>query len=310
MRCTWVLVLAVACSKSKPKEEPAASPPTATSPAPAVVAAPADASVVADAAAVKGDAAVAEVACTVDALKQLRKTADAHVKAGAPDKAVVLLDSVSCFLEEEQDAALNEQIAWSISDHAFALYKAGKHEDCYRVAESQLQPYRGNVAEVFGDDTKVVKALSYNSGLCRKAAEKKRGTFVERGPCALGDGIGFPGDPNTCLDIGEMGHTIDEDGNQDRECGAISLLEPGKGGKPARTALTVEGDHDANLSDASVCCNNGSITFQKRGTTWALLVTTEGENCQGGTARTSEEHVYELRGDKLVLVHKLDAAYH
>jgi hypothetical protein len=42
-----------------------------------------------------------------------------------------------------------------------------------------------------------------------------------------------------------------------------------------------------------------------------VLVGSGGRNCIGGTANTSEQHVYELVGGKtLRLVGRLDAAYH
>jgi len=48
--------------------------------------------------------------------------------------------------------------------------------------------------------------------------------------------------------------------------------------------------------------------FGKRGATWAVLVESQGRDCNGGTASSEEQH--ELKGTKLELVHTLDAVAH
>jgi hypothetical protein len=205
----------------------------------------------------------------------------------------------------EQPAALNEQIAWTISDLAFAYYKAGKLEDCYGTADGQLAPYIGNVANVFDDKHKVMRALSYNADLCKKAIDKKLGAFVAATPCALAEnGHGIPpavhgGKEPACVVIQD----VKREGEDDLECGAVSLVTKGAAPK------TLEPD-GGNLGDPSLCCNLGKVSFQKRGESWAMLVLSGGRDCFGGTASSSEQHVYELSGTTLKLVHRAESTYH
>jgi hypothetical protein len=259
-----------------------------------------------DAAVSAADAGVAEVEvpCTVKDIKQARKDADTFIKAGKARDAVALLQRIQCWLDEGQDPALQEQIAWQISDLALALYKAGDPEACYARAAGQLDPYPHNVASSFGEDSAVIRALGYNAELCHKAGEKKRGPFVDAGECSGGDGVAVPpgilaGAP-ACIVIGEP--RKDADGNP--MCGSVTLVQ---GKKRTRLAIASE---DANLADPSVCCNISSFGFAKRKQGWAMLVKSGGRNCQGGTANTSEEHVYELSGATLTLAHQLDYASH
>src|SRR5512139_1730319 len=131
-----VCLLLVACDKSS-KPAPAPAPGSASAVvAPAAV----DAAVVAIADAAAVDATTvdaAPIACTAPAIGQARKEAEAHVKAGRYDAAIALLDSESCYLEMDQPDALKLQIAWRLSDLAFAYYKAGKFASCYSIAAGQ-----------------------------------------------------------------------------------------------------------------------------------------------------------------------------
>ena len=251
------------------------------------------------------DAAVEVVACTARAIADARKRAQVHLKAGAFDAALALLDGGTCFLSSDQEPALQLQIAWQISDLAFAQYKAGRPEACYATAASQLLPYIGNVGEVFSDDTQVMRALAYNAQLCQKAIDKQRGAFIAA-PCALGIENAH-GLPAQVLGPGAAACLVLEDGARAEEdlyaCGKVVLVR--KGG--ARTVLEVE---EGNLADSSVCCNVTGVSFAKRPTGWAVLIETEGRDCNGGTAASEEQHVYELRGTTLELAHTVRAVAH
>jgi hypothetical protein len=301
VRALIVLLGLVACDKSSSHQSPPASKPAA---APIV----ADAGVVAIVdAAPAVDAA--PIACEVAALKAARKQADAYVKAGQYDAAIALLQPDGCYLEDEQSQALHEQIAWRISDLAYAYYKAGKLEDCYAVAASQLAPYRGNV-DSFDNLEKPSAALAYNAKLCQEAVDKKLGAFTDAAKCTLAeDAWGIPAealggdDREAC--IVQSGDRKDEEGL--RTCGEVTLVQQSKKGRLSRTKLKVD---DGNLTDGSVCCNITSVGFARRPKTWAMRVVTLGRNCDGGTASTEEQQVYELEGTALRSVHTMGAAFH
>jgi hypothetical protein len=305
MRRHVLLVLAAACTKKQ------ADPP------PAQVAAAHDAAtvaIVADAAldaSLPADAAppdAAETPCTAVAIKAVRKEADALVTAGKYREALALLDEGTCFLDDDQPRELQSQIAWRISDRAFALYKAGELEACYSEAAGQLESYIGNVAHVFEDGHPSLSALEHNAKLCHDAIDKQRGEFVAATECSLeGNTFAIPnkiaGADEHCVHI--------EDGKQDADemwqCGGVTLLRGHADGSVKRTRLTVD---DGNLVDSGVCCTVGEPAFQKRGSTWRMLVPSAGRNCDGGTASMEAEDVYELTGTKLVLVHHLGAVHH
>ena len=242
----------------------------------------------------------APIACTVEAIKAARKQADAHVKAGAYAAAIALLDSDTCLLDADQPAPLQAQIAWRMSDLSFAYYKAGNYGACYGIAAAQTTPYIGNIGSVFDEGDAVMRALDYNAKLCLKAAEKERGPFVGADPCPFDENaFAIPGGGCLAFEAGK------EDADGLLECGPV-VVRDRKGGK--RTVLELDG---GNLADGSVCCNVQSVSFGKRpGARWAVLVVTEGKDCNGGTASSEEQHAYVLKGTKLELVHTLRAIAH
>lgn len=303
MRRHVLLVLAAACTKKQ-----------ADPPPPQAVARDAAVAIVADAAldaAPPADASppdAAEAACTAVAIKAVRKEADDLVKASKYREALALLDEGTCFIDDDQPRELQIQIAWRLSDRTFALYKAGELEACYAEAAGQLEPYVGNVAHIFEDGHAALSALEHNAKLCHDAMEKQRGEFAAAGACSLEDNtFAIPnhiaGTDEHCLHF--------EDGKQDADemwqCGAVTLLRGQPDGTVKRTRLTID---DGNLVDSGVCCTVGEPGFQKRGSTWRMLVPSAGRNCDGGTAAMEAEDVYELTGTKLVLVHHLGAVHH
>lgn len=303
MRALIVLTILAACDKSsssQPTPKPAVAPiVTDAGTVDAVVA-------VADAAAPTVDAA--PIACTTAALKAARKQAEAHVKAAQYDAAIALLQADGCYLDGDQDAALQQQIAWRISDLAFAYYKAGKFEQCYAEAASELAPYVGNVAHYI-EDGPVIQALDYNAKICLEAVNKQRGAFTPSTTCTLAEGAwGLPaamldsGDREACIVKAE--DTKDDDMNV---CGAVTLVRQPKKGKISRTPITLS---EGNLADGSVCCNVETVSFQRRAKTWAMLVVSNGRNCDGGTASSEEQVVYELDGTTLKAVHSMGASFH
>lgn len=299
-----LIVLAAACTK-KQAEPP---PPLAGVRDAAIVAVAGDAAF--DAAS-PSDAAPLDAAgmpCTADAIKAVRKQAEGLVKAARYREALALLDEGSCFIDEDQPRALQAQLAWRLSDRTFALYKAGELEACYAEAAGQLEPYVGNLAHIFQDGHPSLDALEHNAQLCYAAITKQRGEFVAAGPCDLAsDAFGIPdriaGTDAHCLVIEEGKQVTDEPW----ECGAVVLLREQSNGSVKRTRLAIE---EGNLVDSGVCCTIGGPAFQKRGSTWRVIVPSAGRNCDGGTAAMEAEDVYELVGTKLVLVHHLGAVHH
>ncbi len=249
--------------------------------------------------------------CTADEIAAARKQAQAQLDAGRFAEAIALLhDDSSCYLRFDQDEALQAQIAWRISDRAFAHYKAGDYASCYDLAAGQLSPHSGNVGSIFDETTRVVRALSHNAELCQAAVDKRRGPFAPAISCAIGrnGGYGVPAsvlgaDEQACLHISPDGK--DADGMLD--CGDIVLVRKPRSGKLERTVLTVA---TGNIVDPSLCCNVQSVRFAKRAASFAVLVVTDGRDCNGGTASSEEQHVYELRGSKLELVDTLNAVRH
>ncbi len=304
MRHRVLLVLAAACTK-KQAEPP---PPQAIARDAATVAIALDAALDAVTLADASPPDAAETPCTAVAIKAVRKQADDLVKAGKFREAVALLDAGSCFIEDEQPRELQAQIAWRLSDRTFALYKAGELEACYAEAAGQLEPYIGNVARVFEDGHPSLSALAHNAALCHEAIEKQRGEFADATACTLEDkSFAIPdqiaGSEEQCLLLEEG----KQDADETWQCGAVMLLREQADGTVKRTRLTID---DGNLVDTGVCCTVGEPAFQKRGSTWRMLVPSDGRNCDGGTAAMEAEDVYELTGTKLVLVHHLGAVHH
>jgi hypothetical protein len=248
-----------------------------------------------------------DVACTAEAIAKVRKQAEAELRAGNADAAVALLQpGEHCFLENDgQSEALQRQIVWRISDLSFALFKAGKFEECYAIAASEAAPYPGNAARF--DDT-VQNALEHNAKLCKEADHKARGAFQKPIKCNLEGDWGIPatvltGSPAACLAIGAS----HKDKDNLLVCGKVSLVEKSPGGRVSRTKLAVDG---GNLEESSICCNIDTVGFAKHGATWAVRVHSEGRDCNGGTASSEEEIEYELHGTKLDVVHSLTATMH
>ena len=310
MHRTLLLILLIACDKPS-KPAPAPAPGSASA-----AVAPIDAAtVVAVADAALADAITidaAPIACTAQAIGQARKEAEAHVKAGRFDEAIKLLDGGTCYLEMDQPDPLKLQIAWRLSDLAFAYYKAGRFADCYGLAAGQTPPYAGNVGFFFGESDGVMKALDYNANICEQAATKDRGKF-EAGSdtkCTIAkDAIEVPAsaldgtDKAACLVI-EPGK---KDHNDMNECGDVTLVRQSKKGRISKQKLVIT---DGNLAEGSVCCNIEGVSFGRHGANLAILVETLGRDCNGGTASSEEQHAYELVGDKLELFHSLGAIAH
>lgn len=308
MRRALALLLLVACDKSSKPAPPApGSASAAVAPVDgAVVVAVADATI--DATTVDA----APIACTAQAIGQARKEAEAHVKAGRFDEAIKLLDSESCYLEMDQPDPLKLQIAWRLSDLAFAYYKAGQYANCYGIAAGQTPPYAGNVGFFFNESDGVMKALDYNAKICLEAAAKERGKFEPGSDtkCTLAkDAIEVPAsaldgtDKAACLVIGP-GKKDEDDMN---ECGDVTLVRQSKKGRISRQKLEVT---TGNLAEGSVCCNLEGASFGRHGANLAILVETMGRDCNGGTASSEEQHAYELVGNKLELFHTIGAIAH
>ena len=302
-----VTLLLVACDKkSGPKPvEGSGSPVVAPVLADAMVVALADAAVDAG---VTVDAAPTD--CTAAAIGAARKQADAHLKAGSYDAAIALLRGDSCYLQQDQDAALQAQIAWRLSDLSFAYYKAGQFANCYGVASSEVTAYAGNVGFFFGEDDAVMKALEHNAKLCQDAAAKERGPFVAASKCTFAaDAHALPA---TALDAADKAACmVFGPGKKDTDdltvCGDVTLVRQSKAGKLSRTKLAVT---EGNLVNGSVCCNIEKVSFGRRGANLAILVETEGKDCDGGTASSEEQHAYEVKGAALELFHTVNAIAH
>jgi hypothetical protein len=305
MKVMLAMSLLVACSKGKPEAER-----TQPSPTPIPVVPVADAGVV-DVAAAAVDASVVDagprtrISCTAKTIATARKQADGHVKAGRFDEAIALLHGDDCYLEPEQEAELQEQIAWRLSDLSLAYYKAGRYEDCYSVTGRELSPYAGNIA--FFMDGPIIKALEYNQKLCAAAIEKARGAFVQAGKCKAGYSVPVAlladGVTSECVQQGEQS----KDSDDLVVCGKVTVVTTFASGKTVRTLMNVD---DGNLTDSSVCCNVEWVGFARADSDWKMLVKTEGRDCNGGTASSEEQIVYKRAGDKLEQIHAVGAAFH
>jgi hypothetical protein len=316
VRILVVCATLFACDKSsRPSPAPGSGSSSGSSGSAAVAPVTIDAGIVAALADAGADASsvdAAPVECTAAAIGTARKEAQAQMKAGNYDAAIVLLRAPDhCYLETDQPEALQAQIAWRLSDLSFAYYKAGDFASCYAVASAESTPYAGNVGFFFGEEDAVVKALIYNATLCEQAAAKERGPFeLASGKCTLvKDAFGLPtsaldgADRSACLVLGP-----DKKDEEDlNECGDVVLVRQSKKGKLSKTPLTVG---EGNLSNGSVCCNVESISFGRRGANLAILVKTHGRDCNGGTASSEEQIAYELKGTTLEIFHVLAATAH
>jgi hypothetical protein len=287
-----------------------APPPTRASGSAVIAAFDAAAVPIADAGVDAVPVDAAPIACTAAAIGASRKEADAHVKAGTYDAAIAILQADTCWLEDEHPEPLNAQIAWRVSDLAFAYFKAGKFGECYGTAAGQIPPYRGNIGQFFEDSHAVMKALAYNAKLCEKAAAKERGPFEASITCTLAqDAFGVPAsaldgtDKAACLVL-EPGKKDEDDMNA---CGDVVLVRQSKKGRLSKTTLTVG---EGNLGDGSTCCNVEGVSFSRRGPKLAILVETLGRDCNGGTAASEEQHAYMLEGTTLDVFHSIGAIAH
>ena len=250
--------------------------------------------------------------CTVANVKQVRKRASALMKAKQYSAAAEALGKLDCYLDPDQPMELQRQLAWRMADLSWALHKAGNDSLCYAIAARESTPYAGNVAAIF-DNERVLAALEANADACHAAEADRRGTFSDPTPCTLSDdAIGVPtlalapGDRAACLMI-EPGQKDEEDTFQ---CGDVTLVHLTTAGRLAFTKLAPP--EDSNLVDQGVCCNLHEVKFARHGNALAFLAVTGGRNCDGGTASSSEEQVYELArdGKTLKIVHSLDVGYH
>ncbi len=257
--------------------------------------------------------ASADPVCTRDAVKRVRKRAEALVKAKHYQAAVDELNKVECHLAYDQPADLQAQLAWRLADLTWALHAAGNDSACYDIAAREVTTYAGNAAAIL-EQGRVLDALAANADVCYRAEATKRGDFADATRCTLvDDALGVPtsalasGDRAACLVI-EPGATNPQE--MAFECGDVTLVRLTSAGRITRTTLTLP--EDSNLADGGVCCNLHDVQFARRGNTFAFLAKTGGRNCDGGTASGSEEEVHELArdGKTLGVVHSLDVAYH
>jgi hypothetical protein len=296
MRALVVTLLLVACGKST------SSPPSS-----------AGSSTAGSAVALSVDGGTAGIVpgnpppCSVTAkdVESARTQAETHLKAGTPQLAIDVLSKAICPLDSNQPKELQEQLALRYVDLARALREAGRPEDCYAAVAGQFDTQPTTVAGLFDETSPVLRSLSESAERCRREAETKRGQFTQGIDCEAGTGFGPPkgivsGAP-ACLVIGEP----TREGEVLKACGSVTLVQG-----TTRTALTVEGEH-ANLTDRGVCCNISSVHFAKRKAGWAALVESGGHSCGGGdSSLSSQEHVYELAGTTLRLVHRLEFGTH
>jgi hypothetical protein len=292
MRALFLTLALVACGKSKstPSASGSAGSSGSASPAAAVAAAPG---------VVPGNQAPCTV--LVKDIEAATNEAEAKLAAGTPQPAIDLLSKITCALDSNQAQDLKDQLARRLNVLARALHDAGRFEDCYATAASQLESTPQTVAGVFEEGAPARLAISDNAERCRRAAEKKRGLFTHGRECKAEKGFAIPegiakGAPS-CIVLGD----VTKEGDALKTCGSVTLVQ----GK-TRTPLSVEGDR-ANLTYPGVCCHIESMHFAKREQGWAVLVESGGTSCGGGdTALSSQEHVYELSGTTLKLVHRLE----
>lgn len=309
-----LLVIAVAtatgmtaCKKERQPPEAAAEPsnPAAKPAEPATnatrEAAPSgEASAAANAAPVTKYAAIK---CDVAGVKALRKRANARVKAGEPNEAVAMFAGSSCYFDESSPELASES-AWMLSDYAFAHYKAGNFRSCHSLASSHLAPYPLNVAAVFTEDDKVIKALSYNADLCEGRAKKAFEGF-ETVSCALGvkgaEGVPkallTPPMTDACLQI-----LPGKQSEHDMYTAGDVIWITRAGGKTSKRNLTGDWVEDA--------CNISSVGFAAKGSSLRILVSGSGRDCNGGTAASSFEEIYALEGTSLKQVDSYQIGYH
>jgi hypothetical protein len=249
-----------------------------------------------------GRTATANLPCTAGTLRAVRKDAQKLVKAGRFQDAIKMYESVTdrCApTPTQEDGSADEDYFWLMSDHAFALLKAGRAVACRQLLQEADDPDHG--IETLGvDDAKVGKAIRHNQAECMKAFDRAMSDFAAR-RCPLPGASGGVAVPEAAVRLAGASCLSLEPPRSRRkpadasdpavDCPRVALISAAPGGKPAKKTLAIRDGHLAEISD---CCNIDKIETAVRDGKLVVRVRSSdvGFDCQGGTAATQLDEIY------------------
>jgi hypothetical protein len=246
----------------------------------------------------------ADLPCGAAAGRAVRKDAQKLVKAGRFQDAIKMYESFTerCAPTPNQDdGSGDEDYFWLMSDHSYALLKAGRPLACRQLLQKADDAEMGLDSLGLGD-TKVGKAIRHNQAECLKAFNRAMGDFAaKRCPLPAGEGavavpdaaVRLAGASCVKLELARKRKKPADGSAAPLDCPRVTLISAGPDGKPAKTSLAIR---NGRLSDISDCCNLDKIETAVRD---GKLVVRVGSSdvafdCQGGSAVTQLDEIYTV----------------
>jgi hypothetical protein len=235
--------------------------------------------------------------CDAAEIRAARRDAEKRAKARDPAGARDLLAALEkrCTVDTGTRDAPNLEALWYYSDRSWDAKLAGDPVECMRLLALVSDPHDGLLD---GDAAAgVAKAIEHNEQACEKAHEEARKEFEAR-PCALAAGKGAIAAGDACVAI-EGGASYDafkqaldrgKEGDASRLCPRLVVITPA-----GRQRLRSRG---GPLADTSSCCGADKLSVAVTGGKLRIRVTSSvpSRDCFGGTATTSIDAIYEVRG--------------
>jgi len=246
----------------------------------------------------------ADLPCGAATGRTVRKDAQKLVKAGRFQDAIKVYESFTerCAPTATQDdGTADEDYFWLMSDHSYALLKAGRPLACRQLLQKADDVELG-VDSLGLDDTKVGKAIRHNQAECLKAFNRAMSDFAAK-RCALPGASGGVAVPEaavrlagaTCvkLEPPRSRRKSADASDAAADCRRVALVSAGPDGQPAKTPLAI---HDGHLAEISDCCNIDKIETALRDGKLVVRVRSAevGFDCQGGSAATQLDEIYAV----------------
>ena len=240
--------------------------------------------------------------CSAAMLRVVRKDAQERVKAGRFLEAIKMYEAFTdrcASVAGTEDGLGYEDYFWLMSDHSYALLKAGRPLACRQLLQKADDVERG-IDSLGLDDTKVGKAIRHNQAECLKAFNRAMGDFAAR-RCALpgaATGVAVPdaavrlaGASCVKLEPPRSRKKPADASDAAVDCPRVALVSAGPDGKLAKTPLAIRNGHLAEISD---CCNIDRIETALRDGKLVVRVRSAevGFDCQGGSAATQLDEIY------------------
>ena len=208
-------------------------------------------------------------------------------------------------LEENCELPEDTTNFWIKNDKALALMKSGKPRECLQLLAPLTYPSnRSGLSSLGLELSPVGKATDFNMEQCRQALELKLGPFQSEA-CRPGETSQNTTDlASLVMRHGEKGCVVVGQNAKEERSGSGSVFFIGNKGQKLRL-MAEEGP----LAEGDVC-HIEKLSFQLSGKRRLLRFEGCGRDCNGGTASTCSDAIYEWKGRKLILDQDNSIGYH